>query len=472
MRKKDKDVDDAQDFTGMPASTAVTAADIQPKEFSVSRFGGYRMRDVDEFLDQITESMTKLADENERLRSANGLCPPRRPIGAPDLVDTSRQADEIIERARAEAANDRAGRARRRRPRQQGGRGGDRRRPGRRRPVPLAGTGLPPAVGRARPVARRIGEGDGEGEPGQARGRATPSPRLAPPAPAAPAPTPSAAPERRDDRALPPRATQPMPPVRPQGAAPSEASGSAQPETARRSAWRSRRRPRSAPATRTTTPDRARAETGRSGSCSGARSEPGRPPDGGRPRLRRRVRPDRPRGHRARGRAGLRRRAATPRRRARRERRRSAAPVARRRQALGVAAFRRVIDDRLSVDLDVVPERVAVERRDRQLDRERLAGDVVSVTSVERCGDVVAVAEMPSSIRSLTSRPAALRASWTARTSSRASALAPELVGELEVERHGDAAVRRDAPPLGHVLRRGPRRRALSATGSSDRPRA
>ena len=61
------------------------------------------MRDVDEFLDQITESMTKLADENERLRSASGL-PAAPSIGAPDLADTSRQADEIIERARAEAA--------------------------------------------------------------------------------------------------------------------------------------------------------------------------------------------------------------------------------------------------------------------------------------------------------------------------------------------------------------------------------
>jgi cell division septum initiation protein DivIVA len=61
------------------------------------------MRDVDEFLDQITESMTKMAEENERLRSGRGL-PAVPSIGTPDLADTSRQADEIIERARAEAA--------------------------------------------------------------------------------------------------------------------------------------------------------------------------------------------------------------------------------------------------------------------------------------------------------------------------------------------------------------------------------
>lgn len=104
MKKKDKDAADVQDFTGMPATSAtVTPADIQSKEFSVSRFGGYRMRDVDEFLDQITESMTKLTDENQRLRSASGL-PAAPSIGAPDLADTSRQADEIIESARSEAA--------------------------------------------------------------------------------------------------------------------------------------------------------------------------------------------------------------------------------------------------------------------------------------------------------------------------------------------------------------------------------
>jgi DivIVA domain-containing protein len=103
MKKKDKDAGDAQDFTGMPASAVVAPADIQSKEFNVSRFGGYRMRDVDEFLDQITMSMTKLTEENERLRSAAGL-PVASSIGEPDLADASRQADEIIERARAEAA--------------------------------------------------------------------------------------------------------------------------------------------------------------------------------------------------------------------------------------------------------------------------------------------------------------------------------------------------------------------------------
>ena len=107
MSKKDKDtVDDSQDFSGLPAPAIITPADIQQKEFRVSRFGGYRMRDVDEFLDHVTEAMTKLAEDNQRMRSAGGLpvAPAPLPIGAPDLADTSRQADEIIVRARGEAA--------------------------------------------------------------------------------------------------------------------------------------------------------------------------------------------------------------------------------------------------------------------------------------------------------------------------------------------------------------------------------
>ena len=78
---------------------ALTAIDIQQKEFRVSRFGGYKMRDVDEFLDQLTDAFSALASDNERLRS--GADPV---VGSPDLDDVSRQADEIIARARAEAA--------------------------------------------------------------------------------------------------------------------------------------------------------------------------------------------------------------------------------------------------------------------------------------------------------------------------------------------------------------------------------
>jgi DivIVA domain-containing protein len=102
MGKKDKATQE-QSFAGPAVSSASSILgplDVQQKEFSVARFGGYKMRDVDEFLDRITDSMSALTVENERLRSGA----PASILGTPDLADVARQADEIIERARAEAS--------------------------------------------------------------------------------------------------------------------------------------------------------------------------------------------------------------------------------------------------------------------------------------------------------------------------------------------------------------------------------
>lgn len=84
--------------TEAPAAP-ITPADIQKQEFGVSRFGGYRMRDVDEFLDRLTASTETLVAENDRLRS--GAAPI---VGTSDLDDVNRQADEILQRAREQAA--------------------------------------------------------------------------------------------------------------------------------------------------------------------------------------------------------------------------------------------------------------------------------------------------------------------------------------------------------------------------------
>jgi DivIVA domain-containing protein len=85
---------------GLTAPARLTPIDIQQKEFRVSRFGGYKMRDVDEFLDQITDSFGALTAEVERLRAGGGGAV----VGSPDLDDVARQADEIVARARADAA--------------------------------------------------------------------------------------------------------------------------------------------------------------------------------------------------------------------------------------------------------------------------------------------------------------------------------------------------------------------------------
>ena len=90
----------------------LTPADIQQKEFRVSRFGGYKMRDVDEFLDEITDSFSALSAEVERLRTRPGAPPV---VGTPDLDDVTRQADEIISglAARPRGSSPRRGRERR-----------------------------------------------------------------------------------------------------------------------------------------------------------------------------------------------------------------------------------------------------------------------------------------------------------------------------------------------------------------------
>ena len=81
------------------AGAPISPADIQKQEFGVSRFGGYRMRDVDEFLDRLTASTEGLLAENERLRAGGAPI-----MGTSDLDEVNRQADEILQRAREQAA--------------------------------------------------------------------------------------------------------------------------------------------------------------------------------------------------------------------------------------------------------------------------------------------------------------------------------------------------------------------------------
>jgi DivIVA domain-containing protein len=105
MTKKEEGAPDAQEFSGAPpAPKVVTPLDIQQKEFRVSRFGGYKMRDVDEFLDEVTEAMSHLLEENQRLHARGGQPAPPPALGAPNLSEASRQADEILGRARVRAA--------------------------------------------------------------------------------------------------------------------------------------------------------------------------------------------------------------------------------------------------------------------------------------------------------------------------------------------------------------------------------
>src|SRR5881409_3081935 len=103
MKKKEPE---SSRFTAAASSTPrITPEDIQAKEFRIARFRGYKERDVDEFLDQLTLTWGSVLEENRRLRGAGAPAATGSPpaIGAPDSGDAGRRADEIVQRAREEA---------------------------------------------------------------------------------------------------------------------------------------------------------------------------------------------------------------------------------------------------------------------------------------------------------------------------------------------------------------------------------
>ena len=88
----------AQEGGGEPQRIKLTPVDVQQKVFRLA-FRGYNEQDVDQFLDEITEDLAALHEENKRLREELEL---RGPGGGAD--DARRHAEEIIRRAREEAA--------------------------------------------------------------------------------------------------------------------------------------------------------------------------------------------------------------------------------------------------------------------------------------------------------------------------------------------------------------------------------
>ncbi|HEV8682823.1 MAG TPA: DivIVA domain-containing protein [Actinomycetota bacterium] len=101
-RRKDK-VDAPSGFSESdlePASRPrLTPDEVQTKEFRLS-FRGYHEGDVDEFLDQVTEDLAALHEENKRLREQAG-----DPHGGPvDLQAAEERAERIVREAREHAA--------------------------------------------------------------------------------------------------------------------------------------------------------------------------------------------------------------------------------------------------------------------------------------------------------------------------------------------------------------------------------
>ena len=74
------------------SAARLTPLDIQEKTFRTARLsGGYQVREVDEFLDQVTDALSALIAENERLRAAatGGPSAPSAATQAPAVPSTS-----------------------------------------------------------------------------------------------------------------------------------------------------------------------------------------------------------------------------------------------------------------------------------------------------------------------------------------------------------------------------------------------
>jgi len=99
MRKKKRDTQDAGFTT--PARPRLTPIDVQQKEFRLA-FRGYNERDVDEFLDLVTEELAAFTEENRRLQDHGDTN--LTSLAGPDVSWAPREAEGILERARADAA--------------------------------------------------------------------------------------------------------------------------------------------------------------------------------------------------------------------------------------------------------------------------------------------------------------------------------------------------------------------------------
>jgi DivIVA domain-containing protein len=81
--------------------TRIQPMDVQQVEFRLA-FRGYNERDVDAFLDRITEDLSSYIEENELLRSGTGAAPLAAGVGVAE--DARAEAEEIIAKAREDAA--------------------------------------------------------------------------------------------------------------------------------------------------------------------------------------------------------------------------------------------------------------------------------------------------------------------------------------------------------------------------------
>ena len=98
MRKRKQEKQGPEGSAAGGESTRITPVGIQQKEFGLA-FRGYNERDVDQFLDEVTEEVARLYAENKRLREELEFARTSRlDLGGAE------EADALLRQAREEAA--------------------------------------------------------------------------------------------------------------------------------------------------------------------------------------------------------------------------------------------------------------------------------------------------------------------------------------------------------------------------------
>ncbi|MEX0991914.1 MAG: DivIVA domain-containing protein [Actinomycetota bacterium] len=105
-KKKNEDETGLEPGADVPAGPGLSAIDIQQQEFRQA-FRGYNEKDVDEFLDTLTEAYARLSEENKRLRSGAGLpAAGGDPTASADAIraQAQQEASAVLADARTRAA--------------------------------------------------------------------------------------------------------------------------------------------------------------------------------------------------------------------------------------------------------------------------------------------------------------------------------------------------------------------------------
>ena len=94
--------EEAQESTAAPRRR-LTPMEVQQQVFRRALLRGYNEQDVDDLLDEITQELTALLEEQRRLREQLGTGATLPLTGGPEVGEAQRMADDIVRRARDEA---------------------------------------------------------------------------------------------------------------------------------------------------------------------------------------------------------------------------------------------------------------------------------------------------------------------------------------------------------------------------------